>query len=275
MNVKKLIATAAMCVAAGTTLSTMAESTAAAPQTRPQVAEEEVAARDVADIEQRMKAICLPAISFAPPMTIVDAIEFFRKASTQYNSAKIPKEERGFSFILRMDKDGPAPTIPSIQAANISFYDALKLSCESVGYMFYVDKSLIFVMSRKEYAHQKAVTAEHDIEERMKAMRLPEVAFEQPKTITDAVKFFYEASKKYDRAEIPVEKRGFNMILQTGGAVAPEIPMLRLKEVSFYDALKFVCARVDYTFEINYASDLGDVIVTIKPRDNSKSSDAK
>lgn len=267
MNVKKLIATAAMCVAAGATLPTMAESTAAAPQTRPQVAVEEVAARDASDIEQRMKAICLPAISFAPPMTIVDAIEFFRKAST--------KEERGFSFILRMDKDGPAPTIPSIQAANISFYDALKLSCESVGYMFYVDESLIVVMSRKEYAHQKAVTAEHDIEERMKAMRLPEVAFEQPKTITDAVKFFYEASKKYDRAEIPVEKRGFNMILQTGGAAAPEIPMLRLKEVSFYDALKFVCARVDYTFEINYASDLGDVIVTIKPRDNSKSSDAK
>lgn len=261
-------------VAAGATLPTMAESTAAAPQTRPQVTVKDVAAHDAADIEQRMKAIRLPAISFAPPMTIVDAIEFFCKASKKHDSAKIPEEKRGFNFILKNDNETTAPTLPSIQAADISFYDALKLVCESVGYMFYVDNSFVFVMSQKEYAQQKVTLAEHEIEERMKAIRLPEVAFEQPKTIADAVKFFYEASKNYD-TDVTVEKRGFNMILQTGGAAAPEIPMLRLREVSFYDALKFVCARVDYTFEINYVSDLSDVIVTIKPCDNSKSSDAK
>lgn len=109
--------------------------------------------------------------------------------------------------------------------------------------------------------------------QRMKAMRLPEVALESSKTMADAFKFFCEASKKYDLVEIPVEKRGFNMILETGGAAAPVIPMLKLSDVSFYDALKYVCARVGYEFEINYEADLAKAIVTIKPCDNSTKRD--
>ena len=116
-----------------------------------------------------------------------------------------------------------------------------------------------------EKSEGDAKTAE--IVQRMKAMRLPEVAFEPSTTIVDAVSFFYVVSKKYDLAEIPMEKRGFNMRLRLGcsKADAPVIPMLRLTDVSFYDALKFVFSSVGYEFEINYEADLDKAIVTIKP----------
>jgi len=264
-------------IAAGATLSTMAESTATVPQPKLQAIAAEKAARDAesAKILQRMKTMRLPEIEFAPPKTIIDAMEFFRVASKTNDSAEIPEEKRGFSFVLSKDPEAAAPTLPMFKAKDISFYDALKLICESVDYTLDVYGSLVFVMPRKEYALQKAHSATSETEDRMKAMCLPEVAFEPSTTIADAFKFFCEASKKYDLAEIPEEKRGFNMILQTGGAAAPVIPMLKLRDVSFYDALKFVCARVDYTFEINYEADLRDVIVTIKPCDSSKSSGAK
>ena len=265
-------------VAAGATLSTMAESTASVPQPKLQAIAAEKAARDAesAKILQRMKAMRLPAISFAPPATIIDAMEFFRVASRDdYDSAEIPEEKRGFSFILRTNPEVAAPTLPMFKANDISFYDALKLVCESVDYTLDVYDSLVFIMPREEYALQKAHSATSETEDRMKAMRLPEVTFESSKTMADAFKFFCEASKKYDLAEIPMEKRGFNMLLKTGGAAAPVIPMLKLSDVSFYDALKFVCARVGYEFEINYEADLAKAIVTIKPCDNRKSSDAK
>jgi len=258
-------------VAAGATLSAMAESTKVAPQTEQKAVAAEKSKHDAesAEIVQRMKAIRLPEINFAPPMTIVDAIEFFRKASSKYDSSKIPVEKRGFSFVLRTDPEASAPTLPLFKAADISFYDALKLVCESVGYMFDVNESLVFVMSKKDYAQMKVDEKKCEIEQRMKAMRLPAVSFRPPATIIDAVEFFRLASRDYDRPDLPFEKRGFNMLLQTGGADAPTIPMLSLRDVSFYDALKFVCARVDYTFEISYEADLSDVIVTIKPRDKS------
>ena len=260
-------------VAAVATLSTMAESTATTLQTEQKAIAAEKAARDAesAKIVQRMKAMCLPEVAFAPPATIVDAMEFFRVASKDYDSAEIPVEVRGFSFILRTGDD--APVIPMLKASNISLYDAMKLVCDSVGYTFYADGGLVFVMSKKEYARMKQDMEKDEIVQRMKDMCLPEVAFEPPKTIADAVKFFYEASKKYDSAEVPVEKRGFNMLLQTGGADAPVIPMFRLKNVSFYNALKFVCSCVGYEFDVSYESNLSDVIVTIKPCDSSATSD--
>ena len=147
-------------VAAGATLSTNAESTAAVPQPKLQAIAAEKSEDDAkaAKIVQRMKAMRIPIMAFEPPKTIVDAIEFFLWASSKYDSAEIPEEERGFNFVLRADEElraneeSGASTLPSIKAADIGFYDALKLICESVDYTFYVDGSIIFVMPRNEYA---------------------------------------------------------------------------------------------------------------------------
>ena len=130
-------------VAAGATLSTMAE-------------ESKLDAKS-AEIVQRMKAIRLPEMEFAPPKTIIDAVEFFRVASKKYDSTEIPEEKRGFNFVLRTDgAEWSAPTIPMIKASDISFYDALKFVCDSIDYTFDVlPCQVVRVMSKENYAQME------------------------------------------------------------------------------------------------------------------------
>ena len=145
-------------VAAGATLSTMAKSTAVAPQAKQKaVAAEESPDAASAKIVERMKAMRLPKMEFAPPQTIIDAIEFFRVASKKYDSTEIPEEKRGFNFVLRTDgAEWSAPTIPMIEASNISFYDALTLVCQSIDYTFEVlPGPVVRVMSKENYAQMK------------------------------------------------------------------------------------------------------------------------
>ena len=90
MNIAKTcFIAAALC---GAVLSAMAESTAAKSKVDQKSAE----------IVQRMKAMLLPEVSFKPLATIIDAVEFFRVASKDFDSPKIQREMRGFSFVLRM-----------------------------------------------------------------------------------------------------------------------------------------------------------------------------
>ena len=127
-------------------------------------------------IVKRMKEMRLPAISFKPPATIIDAVEYFRGASKDFDRPEIPLEQRGFNFVLKTpeavrmqqasagsesddfsdtgDNDaqsnGPVgvPVIPMITESDISFYDALKLVCESVEYKFSVQGPIVMVMHK-------------------------------------------------------------------------------------------------------------------------------
>ncbi len=124
-------------------LGAMANSTVAAPKSEEKAcaaAKSDLDA-DAAKIVQRMKAIVLPEIAFAPPQTMVDAVDFFRTASKKYDSAEIPEDKRGFNFFLNgvVSEDGETvecPTLLVFNAKKISFYDALKAICDSVGYTF-------------------------------------------------------------------------------------------------------------------------------------------
>ncbi len=137
-------------------------------------------------IVQRMKAMRLPAISFKPPATIIDAVEYFRGASKDFDDPARPIEQRGFNFVLKTpeavrmqpvaaagdDADdfsdtgsadaaagGPlgVPVIPMITASDITFYDALKLVCESVEYKFSVQGPIVMVM-HKDMSTEELVT---------------------------------------------------------------------------------------------------------------------
>lgn len=138
-------------------------------------------------IIKRMKDMRLPAISFKPPATIIDAVDYFRTASRDFDRPEIPLEQRGFNFVLKNPEtvrmNTPAavddnddfsskdvaeagsggsgvlgvPVIPMISASDISFYDALKLVCESVDYKFTVQNSIVMVM-QKDMVTEELVT---------------------------------------------------------------------------------------------------------------------
>ena len=141
------------------------------------------------DIERRMKEMRLPTISFKPPATIIEAVDFFRTASKDYDRPDIPVEKRGFNFSLKTpqgaikqqasseaessddfaaDDESAAgsanglPPIPTITASDISFYDALKLVCDSVDYKFIVRGPFVMVM-QKDMSTAELLSRKYDV----------------------------------------------------------------------------------------------------------------
>jgi len=173
------------------------------------------------EIENRMKEMRLPTISFKPPATIMDAVEFFRQASVDYDRPDIPAEKRGFNFVLKTpqplkatqaqsessddftsnaEEDSDAPSnglapIPTITASDISFHEALKLVCDSVEYKFIVRGPIIMVM------HKDMSTAEI----LPRKYNVPESFMERVTTASDEMKqmggFGQSGNKKADEGE--------------------------------------------------------------------------
>ena len=141
------------------------------------------------DIERRMKEMRLPTISFKPPATIIDAVDFFRGASKDYDRPDLPIEKRGFNFVLKTpqgaikqqaaaaeessddfsaNSDEPAGTangldpIPTITASDITFYEALKLVCDSVDYKFIVRGPVVMVM-QKDMSTAELLSRKYDV----------------------------------------------------------------------------------------------------------------
>ena len=173
------------------------------------------------EIENRMKEMRLPTISFKPPATIMDAVEFFRQASVDYDRPDIPAEKRGFNFVLKTpqplkatqaqaessddftanaEEDSDAPSnglapIPTITASDISFHEALKLVCDSVEYKFIIRGPIIMVM------HKDMSTAEI----LPRKYNVPESFMERVTTASDEMKqmggFGQSGNKKADEGE--------------------------------------------------------------------------
>ena len=82
-----------------------------------------------------MKRIVIPDISFKPPATVADAIEFFRKQSVEHDDPTLPAGKRGMNFILKTGDDGSLAktALPKISAKEISLYDIFNLVCEATG----------------------------------------------------------------------------------------------------------------------------------------------
>ena len=199
-------------------------------------------------IVQRMKAMRLPAISFKPPATIIDAVEYFRGASKDFDDPARPLEQRGFNFVLKTpeavrmhasaapseDADdfsdtgsdeaanagGPigVPVIPMITASDITFYDALKLVCESVEYKFTVQGPIVMVM-HKDMSVEELVTRSFPVlssfTEKMGS------ATEDIKSMKSSTGFGGGASRKDDEGE-ENEQRDWKEFFSLLGVKWPE-----------------------------------------------------
>ena len=197
------------------------------------------------EIIERMKAIRLPEIKFNPPATIMDAVQFFIQASKDYDNPDLPPERRGFNFFLRpreqltaatdtsaeeandfsstgeedesaQNTHGLAP-IPTISANNISFYEALKLVCDSVDYKFIVRDSIVMVM------HKDMSTAEI----LARKYNVPESFIERVSSASDEIKTMRDSfgssgsSSKNQNAE-PAPDQDWKAFFEEMGVKWPE-----------------------------------------------------
>ena len=141
-------------------------------------------------IEKRMKDMMLPSISFRPPATIIDAVEFFRQASKDFDRPEVPVDQRGFNFILNLNtqltggapagdnnaesafgaaaeesvSDGAVPQIPTISASNLSLWEALQHVCKQVNFKFKVQGSVVMVMP-KNMTTDELITRSYNVVE--------------------------------------------------------------------------------------------------------------
>jgi hypothetical protein len=123
------------------------------------------------EVTQRLKRITIPDMTFYPPATIVDTIDFLKQASIDYDDPSIPLDQRGVSFILRLNQD-PSPVavtnesvdvfasaatasrdLPRIAAMSVQFismYDALNLVCEVTDMKWEVSRERILLTPKEQ-----------------------------------------------------------------------------------------------------------------------------
>ena len=126
------------------------------------------------------------------------------------------------------------------------------------------------------------LTRDQEVCRKMKNIVIPEVTFRPPATIIDAMRFFKEASIKYDQSGFFKMERGINFVLNlpqaywwvpTGSSTnmdpfaasacthggPPVIPAMSGRSINMFDALKLVCDVTGMIFRIR------DGIVWIVP----------
>ncbi len=124
-------------------------------------------------VHQKLQDIVIPEVNFRPPATIIDAVDFFKIASRDYDKPEIPVEQRGVNLVLKLpnsataaapaagDNDpfagggtssdsGNVPVIPSLTARFINLYDALKLVCDVTGMKFRIRGNVVMVVPANE-----------------------------------------------------------------------------------------------------------------------------
>jgi len=118
-------------------------------------------------VSKKLSEIIIPEVTFRPPATIIDAIDFFKQASRDYDSPEIPVDQRGVNLILKLptapvadNSDNPfggggaantgAPVIPAMSARFISLYDALKLVCDVTDMKFTISGNIVMVIPKND-----------------------------------------------------------------------------------------------------------------------------
>ena len=103
------------------------------------------------EIVRKLHEIVIPELTFRPPATIVDAVDFFKQASRDFDSPQIPLEQRGLSFILKLPEKtangetNTVPVIPPVVAHSICMWDALELVCNATSMKFYVYEHWVWI----------------------------------------------------------------------------------------------------------------------------------
>jgi Flp pilus assembly secretin CpaC len=143
------------------------------------------------------------------------------------------------------------------------------------------DVQPLYSGGRIDKATTQPTINEPEVVKKMREIMIPEVTFRPPDTIIDAIRFFKEASIRYDKSPVPKAKRGLSFVLnlsansggRTEGAEkvdpfaatapvtnnVPVIPDMSARFISLYDMLKLVCDVTGMKFKIR------DNIVWVMP----------
>jgi general secretion pathway protein D len=135
-------------------------------------------------VNKKLKTIVIPEVTFRPPATIVDAIDFFKQASRDYDDPEIPLDQRGVNLILKLASTAataPAagtaaadpfaaaatsstgiPVIPAMSARFINLFDALRLVCDVTGMKFRINGNIVMIVPLND-PDEKLLTRSYNV----------------------------------------------------------------------------------------------------------------
>lgn len=108
-------------------------------------------------LSTKLKTIVIPEVTFRPPATLVDFIDFLKAASMDNDNPKIPLEQRGVNFVLNLtpsSSDATAsaatsiPVMPAISVRSISLYDVLNLVCDASNTKIQITGNIVRIVPR-------------------------------------------------------------------------------------------------------------------------------
>lgn len=141
-----------------------------APTNGPAVELKQSARKEQA-LVAKLKAITIPEVTFRPPATIIDAMDFFYQASADYDDPEIHVKQRGISFAVKnpallMCKprpednlpvisakeapEGEGPIISALSARFCSLYEAVSNVCEKVDARFMIRDNTVVIYPARE-----------------------------------------------------------------------------------------------------------------------------
>lgn len=130
-----------------------------APTNLPPIELKQSAKKEKALID-KMKGIAphMPEVSFLPPATILDALDFLYHASMDYDNPQIPVPKRGINFavknpgalIPKEPKPRTLPIVESFPGPMCTFYDNLTNICEAVDARFVIRDNTVVIYPAAE-----------------------------------------------------------------------------------------------------------------------------
>lgn len=197
----------------------------------------------------KMETIKIPALSFMPPKTLSDAIDFLRVASMDFGDQRIPLDRRGLNFVIVTDVDEfsfkgglPGVIMPRLEVEDVNLYDALTLICQTVCVKFDIlDENTVVVASpsfnlekaEPDISKDKALSKKAT--EAMKKVKVPGLHMKPPATLTDAIAILKDFDRKYSyMPHIDAEQVGKDGNLKSSVWVSAG-------NITLYDALRYIC----------------------------------
>jgi len=126
--------------------------------------------RKDAEVKKKMRETIIPEMTFRPPATIIDAVDFFKQASIDYEKSAAPEAQRGINMVLKLtpncygsvesntnadvfaatNAEDSVPAIPAITARFLTLHDALKLVCDVTGMRFKIKDGIVWIVPLNE-----------------------------------------------------------------------------------------------------------------------------
>jgi|GEM_PF-1268723 len=142
------------------------------PEKGCDTAEVSTSSDKIQDVIRELKAIIIPEMTFYSPATIVDAVEFFKKASRDYSKPGTPSKQRNLRFELNLPSASTnvvAPSIAAISVRAISLYDAIFLVCQTTDMSFLLSEDGRVTFEPRYFSEGEPLTRSYTVPQELEA----------------------------------------------------------------------------------------------------------